>query len=151
VKLPVVIGYGNPLRQDDGMGWRAAQLIEQALAPGAARITQCHELTPELAANLDGASMVILLDAAVDERPGETRCRMIHGTEGAKQAAAWSHALSPHQLVGLADQVNGSVAPVFLISGGVLSVDYGENLTPVAAECAERMAGLALELLGSMY
>jgi hydrogenase maturation protease len=147
VKLPVVIGYGNPLRRDDGMGWRAAELIEKALAPGAARITQCHELTPELAANLDGASMVILLDAAVDERPGETRCRTIRGTEG----ATWSHALSPHQLVGLADQVNGSVAPVFLISGGVLSTDYGEDLTPIAAECAERMAGLALELLASVH
>src|SRR5579884_2097858 len=68
---PLVIGYGNPLREDDAVGLRAAELVDS----GAYR---CHQLTPELASVVADASMVIFLDAARCEKPGEIRFSAVH-------------------------------------------------------------------------
>ena len=45
----LIIGYGNPLRSDDGFGWHAGRLLAQALAGQEAEVITCHQLTPELA------------------------------------------------------------------------------------------------------
>jgi len=143
MKRPVVIGYGNPLRQDDGMGWRAAELLEEKLAPGTADITECHQLTPELAAMLAGAPLVLFLDAAVNDVPGSVRYQPVDP----QPPSAWSHHLSPGQLLALSEQVNGSAPAAFLVSGGALRTDIGDGLTPLAEQCAVEMASLAGELL----
>src|SRR5580704_15594719 len=45
----LVIGYGNPLRSDDALGWHASRLLAQALAGQEVDVITCHQLTPELA------------------------------------------------------------------------------------------------------
>ncbi len=58
----LVIGLGNPLRSDDGIGWRlAAQLPARA-----GLVVRCRQqLTPELAEDLAAAERVLLLDACL--------------------------------------------------------------------------------------
>lgn len=73
----LVIGYGNPLRADDGVGWRVAHLLAGALPSGAARILAVHQLTPELAEPVSAAKLVILVDASALGKPGTWRCREI--------------------------------------------------------------------------
>jgi len=143
MKLPLVIGYGNRLRQDDGLGWRAAELLEQAMPRDAVRILECRQLTPELAAELDGAPVVVFLDAALDLEPGSVVAKCI----SAENQMVWSHDLSPEQLTGLAEILAGSQRPVFQITGGVYQTGFGENLTPGGEQCAKRMAAAAIELL----
>jgi hydrogenase maturation protease len=143
MKPAVVIGIGNSLRQDDGMGCWAARLLEEDLAPGIADITECHQLTPELASKLENAPVVVFLDAAVNDVPGRVHFQNIHPQE----PGAWSHHLSPGQLVGLAGHVNGAAPPAFLISGGVLETDLGDKLTPLGEKCAAHMAFLARWIL----
>ena len=142
---PIIIGYGNPLRQDDAIGWRAAELAERRLPAQAAEIIQCHQLTPELAARLDGASLVLFLDAAADEAPE----RICFQPVRAKQIGAWTHHLSPGQLLHLAQQFQGSAPPAFLISGGAAQMDAGDGLSAGAERCAERIAALAVRLVES--
>ncbi len=139
MKPPVVIGYGNPLRQDDGIGRRAAEL----LPGGEVEIICCHQLTPELAAALAGASLAIFLDAAVDQRPGEVLSRKVFPCH----SGLTSHHLAPEQLLDLARTLNGDAPPAFLITGGVERTDIGDTLTPAAECCAARMAKVALNLL----
>jgi hydrogenase maturation protease len=133
----VVIGYGNPIRQDDAMGWRAAELA----GPDA---IQEHQLTPELVTHLKDASLVIFLDAAVDLRPGSIRLKALRPTE----AGPCSHQMLPEQLLSLAEQVNGKAPPAFLISGGVQELGVSDQMTETARKCAERMADLARCLAG---
>src|SRR5271169_1528567 len=52
----LIIGYGNPLRSDDGFGWHAGRLLAQSLADQDAKIITCHQLTPELAETLSQSS-----------------------------------------------------------------------------------------------
>ncbi len=50
----LVIGIGNPLRSDDGVGWRLAEEV------GGLAV---HQLTPELAAELSRVDRVLFVDA----------------------------------------------------------------------------------------
>ena len=139
MKGPLVIGIGNPLRQDDGLGCRAAELVRDRVAPGEAEITECHQLTPELSEKLADASLVVFLDAAVNDCPGRVRCESI----APQEMFAWSHNFSPSELLSLARVVNGVIPPAFLIIGGVVETGFGEGVTPGTEQCAATMAGLA--------
>lgn len=59
----LIIGYGNPLRGDDGLGWHVAQRLAAVLPQHRARIEVCHQLTPELAEPISRADLVIFIDA----------------------------------------------------------------------------------------
>ena len=56
---PLVIGYGNSLRGDDGAGPYAARLLQNMNDEGGWDIVACHQLTPELAETISRASLVI--------------------------------------------------------------------------------------------
>lgn len=65
----LVIGYGNSLRRDDGVGPRVAEAIEALQLPGV-RTLVCQLLTPEFADPIARARRVIFVDAAVDKTDG---------------------------------------------------------------------------------
>lgn len=140
---PLIIGYGNPLREDDGMGWRAAELLEAQLSPGAADVIQCQQLTPELAPRLGDASLVVFLDAACDQHPGVVSSEPVT----AEGNSAWTHHLSPAQLLRLSEQLGSAARPAFLVRGGALRMDPGDHLTSVGEKTAIEMARLAQALL----
>ena len=54
----LVIGYGNPLRGDDGFGCSAAGLLAADPRLDGATVLGRHQLTPELATDIAGASLV---------------------------------------------------------------------------------------------
>jgi hydrogenase maturation protease len=141
----VVIGLGNPLRQDDGMGWRAAELIEARLTNSDIEVSACHQLTPDLAAKMAEAPLVVFLDADVERAPGEVSQRAV-APEGRH---VWSHHLTPGQLLSLVEEVYGHAPPSVLISGGVLETNVSEWMTATGELCAARMAEVAIDLLAN--
>ncbi|WP_416669881.1 hydrogenase maturation protease [Egbenema bharatensis] len=60
----LVIGYGNPLRSDDGIGPQIAETLESWHLPQVQTIA-VHQLTPELAALLVQFDGVIFVDASL--------------------------------------------------------------------------------------
>jgi hydrogenase maturation protease len=143
MKRPLIIGYGNTLREDDGIGVRAAALVGELL-PGA-EVVETLQLAPELVYKIAEASVVIFLDAAVDQPPGSVLSRELVP----EPAAAWSHHVSPSQLMGLAEQLTGSVPPALLVSGGVERVGWSERLSPLAEITLADMAASAVQILES--
>lgn len=139
MKRPLIIGYGNPLREDDGIGWRAAEVLEQMLPEGSADVIRCHQLTPELAVEIESASLVIFLDAAADAPAGCVCC-----SDVAQHApSSWSHHLSPRQLLGLVDKA----PPAYWITCGVRSMSWREGLTAEGEAGARALADAAANLL----
>ena len=139
MQRPLIIGYGNPLREDDGIGPRAAELVEQSLAPGVARIVRCRQLTPELAVEVQNASIVIFLDAALDREPGSISMQAI--SRGG--SSPWSHFFTPRQLLSLVH----NAPPAYRITCGASRIGWHEGLTREGEDFAVRMAGAALRLL----
>ncbi len=59
----LIIGYGNPLRGDDGVGWHAARELTQTRCEPHVRVLACHQLTLDLAEPISQADAVIFIDA----------------------------------------------------------------------------------------
>jgi hydrogenase maturation protease len=75
--LTLIIGYGNPLRSDDGLGWHAAEHLIGTLYDKHIRLIQCHQLLPELAEDISRADRVIFIDACIGDTPGKLICQKI--------------------------------------------------------------------------
>ena len=126
----LVIGYGNALRGDDAVGRRAAErLAADGRLPGA-RIDACHQLTPELAADIAAARLVVLVDAREnDGTPGDVRIEQVVGC----CRPLGSHAVDASALVDLATRLYGHAPPVILVSVTAERFDLGADLSPVVA------------------
>ena len=68
----LVIGYGNALRADDGVGWHAAGLLADDPRLVGATVMALHQLAPELALDLSAATLAVLVDASTATLPGTT-------------------------------------------------------------------------------
>jgi hydrogenase maturation protease len=138
MKRPLIIGFGNPLRGDDGIGWRAAELLEAELG-AAAEIVACHQLTPELAPSLGGASVVIFLDASVAQAPGQVSESVVTPAD----PATFTHHLTPAQLLGMARHFGPVTCSAVLIACGVLNTNAGEELSDPAQTGVRKMVSRA--------
>jgi len=141
----LVVGYGNPLRSDDGVGPAvAARLVGDPRLAGA-DIRSAHQLTPELALDASRASLLVLLDAGVGEAPGEVSVRRLEPTED--PGGAWTHHVDPAGIAGLARELYGAVPPVIVISIGPASLEVGETLSDVVAASVTRAADLVATIV----
>jgi hydrogenase maturation protease len=129
----LVVGYGNSLRSDDGIGWHAAGLLATDPRLAGARVLAQHQLVPELAVDVSRASLVVLVDAAAGGDPGSLLVRRVRPRP--PTPAAWSHHLDPETLAGLAEVLYGFVPPIVLVSVAAGSLVEGDRLS-VALEQA---------------
>jgi hydrogenase maturation protease len=143
----LIVGYGNSLRTDDGLGWHAAQRLAEDPRFVDAAVLQRHQLTPELALDVSAAALVILLDVDSGLAPGEIAVQQIDRADRA--APSWSHHLSPAALVSLSHELYGRAADVYVVSCGAQSLEVGDGLSPVAEAALPTMLDAAAELVAS--
>lgn len=129
----LVVGYGNVLRSDDGVGWRIGDILANDARVAGATILRCHQLTPELALDVSRASVVVLVDAQHGPEPGAVVVGRVAQVGAAD--TTWSHHLDPASLVGLAVELYGRAPAAYTVGVGVASLDVGERLSP-AVEAA---------------
>lgn len=125
----LVIGYGNPLRGDDGVGWRVVEALSALMPEGAA--VAVHQLTPEWAEPISRADAVVFIDAATGAQPGEVQSFPISAASG----RAWSHEMTPDGLLAMAADLFGCCPPATMvtITGGAFEIS--ESIT-AAVEAA---------------
>jgi hydrogenase maturation protease len=126
----LLIGYGNPLRGDDGLGWEVADQIARN-AGDSIKVVTTHQLTPELAEPISKADVVVFVDACHDGQPGRWRCERIRADTVIPQAFA--HYLTPMSLLNYAAAIFDAKPAALLISVAADSFEYGETLTPKVA------------------
>src|SRR5579859_189352 len=127
----LIVAYGNPLRSDDGVAWRAADALEAHLPESAVEIVRVHQLVPELAEAVSRSAAVIFVDAAQSlGNPGEVRCEELVPTAG---DASFSHQMSPAGVVALAKQLYDASPRAFSATLTGECFDHGEALSSVAA------------------
>lgn len=123
----LVIGYGNTLRSDDGVGPRVADAVAAEALPGVHALV-CPLLTPELADPVSQARIVIFVDAAVDA-PREVQMRKLAPADTSQIMA---HAASPATLLALARDVFGHVPEAWWLTIPAEDLGIGEELSPLA-------------------
>jgi hydrogenase maturation protease len=129
----LVVGYGSPIRGDDAVGWRAAELLLADPRLAGATVLARHQLTPELAEDVAGAGTVVLIDACTAPA-GSVAVTEVVRTGGAEQASAWSHDVAPRDLLEVAARLYGRVPRMLVVSVGAASFEPGTALSePVEA------------------
>lgn len=131
----LVIGYGNTLRGDDGVGPRVAEAVDAMKLPGV-RTLICQQLSPEHAAPIALADTVVFVDAAVDA-PHEVQLRRLEPNSTSQLMA---HAADPRTMLALSRDVFGHVPRAWWLTIPAERLDFNEELTPLAEQgCTEAL------------
>jgi hydrogenase maturation protease len=136
----LVLGYGNTLRRDDGVGVHVAEQLAgdprlvPAIEGGRVIVSTAHQLTPEVALDFAAASLVVLIDADTAELPGSIVVRelTVAGEPGGDERAApgsSSHHVGARELLALARELAGASPRAVSIGIGVADLALGEGLS----------------------
>jgi hydrogenase maturation protease len=131
----LVIGYGNELRQDDGVGPRVARTVAGWQRPNLEGVA-VYQLTPELAERVSQVDRVLFVDAVHGSTLVQARL-----LEPDQAAPSWSHTCDPQSLLALAEALYGSRPNAWLMEVPAPCLGFGEELSSLA----ERGLQAALE------
>jgi hydrogenase maturation protease len=137
----LIICYGNPLRSDDGLGWRAAEELIHSINSPDVEVIARFQLTPELADDIHSAQLVFFIDASRDGEPGELSFSSIVPAAG----SASSHHLSPSGIIALARQLHGTAPAAFAVTVCGECFELGDKLSPKVAAGLPRLTALVTE------
>jgi len=141
----LVVGFGNTLRCDDGVGPRVAESVELLELPGVLTLS-CHQLTPELAYPVSMAGNVVFVDAAVDE-PGTLAMQKL---EPARTSLVLEHAPNPRTLLALSRDAYGRAPDAWMITVPAEVLGFGEELSPVAKRGVRKAVQAVQALYGEL-
>jgi hydrogenase maturation protease len=122
----LIVCYGNPLRCDDALGWRAAEELEKQVFGPEIEVLACHQLTIDLASTISTADAVFFIDATRDGEPGELTCNPV---SPANMTAGLTHSLTPAAVLSLSAQLYGAVPRAFEFTVCGECFDHGEKLS----------------------
>ncbi len=138
----LVIGYGNELRGDDGLGPLVAKAVAAANIPGV-RVLTARQLLPEFAAELAQARLVVFVDASEvwSEKGIEIRPLAVEDTTD------WcTHHADPCTLLALTQAICGQTPEAWWLMVSGRNFNFGERLSDMAEENA-RQALVCLQRL----
>lgn len=118
----LVIGYGNTLRGDDGIGRRLVETIAEEAWPGV-RTVGVHQLTPELVEEIALAERVVFADAAADDRSLRLQPLTI------SNPSSLGHRVDPGWLLSLCVALYGQHPPAWLLTLPARHFSFGEQLS----------------------
>ncbi len=145
-RRPLIIGIGNPLRSDDGLGWAVAEQLARDRhadpehparlrasgdGPLDCDIHKVHQLTPELAQWMAVADRVVMIDASYEGEPGKLRVCPL--SLAAQPGAMGTHHTTPEELAALTVALYGHCPPVVVVTMTGADFGLGERLSPTIA------------------
>jgi hydrogenase maturation protease len=126
----LAIGYGNPLRCDDGAGARAAEILQRMNIPGL-RVIVSHQLLPEHAELISRANLVFFIDAGVDlEQDGISAFSL---TPAYKKEGV-GHTGDPRELLALAQGLYGCIPEAWMVILPARNFEFGETISTITKQ-----------------
>ena len=139
----LLIGYGNPAREDDGLGPAAAQAIEKLGIEGVS-VDSNYQLTVEDAASAARHDVVVFVDAAVR---GENPV-MFYELEPKRSESFTSHSVEPEAILGLTHDLFNAQTRGFMLGIRGYSFDmFKEEMTTEALNNLETAVKFITPLL----
>ena len=124
----LILGYGNTLRKDDGLGIYAAQALSSLTLPDGVEIFTYQQLSPELSPLLAQTEHAIFIDAALvsnGEKPGTINTRTLQPRTS--QPGSITHHFDPETLLAMAQTLYGHApqATLFSVNAGSFNLEEG--------------------------
>lgn len=128
----LVIGYGNTLRRDDGVGPRVSEAVEAMHLPRVWTLS-LPQLAPEHGECLARVRQAIFVDASIDVS-GDVHLRPL---EAAASARLTAHAVSAPVLLAIARDYFDRAPRAWILTIPASDFSFGEELSPATAAAAE--------------
>jgi hydrogenase maturation protease len=129
----LLIGYGNPAREDDGLGPAAAQAIEKLNIDGVS-VDSNYQLTVEDAASAARHDVVVFVDAAARGKNPV----MFYELEPKRSESFTSHSVAPETILGLTHDLFNTETRGFMLGIRGYSFDmFKEEMTTEASKNLE--------------
>lgn len=123
--MKLVIGYGNTLRCDDGVGQKIATKVAEWEIPGL-RSLAVFQLTPELAVDLVEADLVIFVDAVIQS---EIEVRKLQLSQ--PRQPILGHSSDPYTLLALTKNLYNHLPEAYWILVPGVNFEFGETFSEV--------------------
>lgn len=141
----LVIGYGNPLRCDEGIGWHVVRELVRTGVCHEGEVLSCEQLTPEMAEDISRAPFVLFITAVRSGKPGELVGKDISADPA---PMSFSQQLTPGAALGLAADLYGECPHAYLLSvcgerfeeGDVLSHSVADVIPEILDQVGELMS-----------
>ena len=144
----LVLGYGNPGRQDDGLGPAFANAFELLGRPDVA-VDSNYQLNVEDAAAAARHGRVLFVDALRRDASGEGDAPfVVKEVQPAREIAFTSHSVSPEAIVALCDECFGTRPEAWTLGIRGYEFHFAEGLTTRARENLEQALEFAGEFIG---
>jgi len=128
----LIIGYGNSLRSDDGLGWHVTQELLRTIDSAGVEVISCGQLTADLAEPISRAGQVLFIDIARSGPPREVICQRVNPTP---RTAPFLHQLSPEGLLGITRVLFGACPEANLFSVAGHCFEFGDYVSSQVADC----------------
>ncbi|MDA0265906.1 MAG: hydrogenase maturation protease [Cyanobacteria bacterium] len=125
----LIIGYGNTLRGDDGVGQQVAVAVADWDQPQIQTLA-VHQLTPDLAAEIAPFPCVVFVDAALSTGTDPTIALEKLDLNGSETFT--THIASPPALLALAHRLYDASPTAYLLTIPAVNFDLGEGLSAIA-------------------
>ena len=145
----IVVGYGNPLRKDDGVAWRLIERLQAALPslnlPIDVDTAIYIEIPLELSEKLKDYDVVLFVDAALDIEDDVELSKV----EPSPGTILDSHALTPQQVLMLSKELypESSNLKAYVLKVRAEDIGFGEELSEGASARAELAYEMMLSFL----
>jgi hydrogenase maturation protease len=127
-KTVMVIGYGNDLRSDDGIGQRIANEIASWHLPSVESVA-VHQLTPDLADSLASTDLAIFVDACL---PVENFDVQVQSLAPACDIDTNVHTGNPRSLLALTEAIYGNCPQAWWVTIPGINFEVGDRLSRTA-------------------
>jgi hydrogenase maturation protease len=142
----LLLACGNSLREDDGVGLRIAEAVEQLFPASSLRIVAAQQFTPEMAADLAATDLAIFVDASVGDDPGAIRVSAVAPSPDFQE----THRLDPPALLMMAESLCGHTpARAFAVTVGAGRLGYGTEIAGPVRQAIPRACRLVGNLLSA--
>lgn len=136
----LIIGYGNSLRSDDGVGRYLAERIADRQFSDV-KVLSVHQLTPELAAEMAQVRAVIFIDAIAHSQTTITDEElsteppapeiMIESLTYSEVQPSLGHSSNPEALLKLCHDLYGQTPLAWWVTIPTQNFDFGETFSDV--------------------
>lgn len=152
MKKILIYGYGNPGRQDDGLGAQFIEHLDQWINIQKLNFIDLdcnYQLNVEDAAQIHAYDTVIFVDASVDERVQDF---LFEPLEINQQTMSFTtHAASPGYVAYLCKQMFQHAPQCYLLHIKGYTFDFAEGLSPQAQENLQKAFNFLTEWIEQQY
>lgn len=127
----LVIGYGNSLRRDDGVGIEIVQRLQEQITHPNCTFMTAFQPQPEMIFQIVETDVLIVVDASASIRPGAIRRTQLSSTDPKEANTSITHFLTPQRMLLLCEQLYGYAPPTLLYTIGGYDFGYGEGFSAI--------------------